>query len=521
MIKNTLKLRLFRTPVVCFFSIILFQGIVIGQERADSLAVFNNSMFKDPVRHPEPIKRYSVRIKPMNMVNPELDLFGPSDLIPTYGQRFVPRSEFSFWGAGNHGRDIWGGLNYQNPSGFQFMNFNGSGYWLKEKNYSRQEAKGTFFTGNNQLNTGTKKPDLLFTFLGSGVIKVHNPKDSQTDSLTFRLLTGNLNLFSDPVVLGNQWEMSAGYTHFLTDGQKYFETGTINYSGLYSFDFSFLNWVSSVEGWKGTGQKRSGNGSFTAETGFEFTGDQFEIGIQGGYFNWSGFNKSEKSPAGKGFASFHTKQTHQKIRWRYVSVRPGFDDLADNENWIASGSFISLDLVSRQTIDYSFEWIPTKNWIFTAGTNYHQSEDRIYPDTVGHFSVLTTSSHRVEASLSWFPVLNTEITAGLKKEFFFGSVKSVPFEPGAEGFLEVSWLTPRQKNRVSGRVRYHTERYKDKILNTKLVDYSDISLKIEDFHWFALNFFAEFKIIATGQDQFYPGLYKNESQYFIGLRYNL
>lgn len=521
MIKNTLKQRLLKTPVVFFFSLFLIQGLVTGQDRSDSLAVFDNAMFKDPVQHLEPLKRYAIQIKPQSMVNPELDLFGPSDLIPTYGQRFIPPSELSVWGAVNHSRDIKGGLKYQNPTGFQFVGFNGNGFWIKEKNYSRQELNGTFLTGNNQLNTGSLQPDLFYTFSGTGVFRAHHPKDSQTDSVTLRLLDGSLKLFSDPVVSGDQWEVTAGYSHFLMDGKTHFETGTINYSGKYSFDFSFLNWISTAEGWKGTGQKRSETGSITAESGFEFTGDQFEIGILAGYFNWSGIYTSESGISGSGYASFHTRQTHQKINWKYVSVRPGFEALASNENWIATRNFAAIELFNRHHIEYNFEWIPTKHWVFNAGTNYHHSEDRIYPDSVGHFSVLTTSSHRVEARLSWFPVFNTRITAGLKKEFFFGAVKSVPFEPGAEGFLEVSWLTQRQKNRVSGRVRYHTERYNDQILNTKLADFSDISLKIEDFHWFTLNFFAEFKIITTGQDQFYPGLYKNESQYFIGLRYNL
>lgn len=521
MIKNTLKLLLLKTPVVCLISLLVFQGFALGQNRSDSLAVFEKKLLKDPVLYLETLKRYSVQVRPQAMINPELDLFGPSDLIPTYGQRFIPSPKLSFFTGGNHDRDILGGFHYQNPAGFQFVDLKGSGFWINEGNYTRREASGSFLTGNNQLNTDPEAPDVFFVFSVDGHLKQHHPHDKQTDSTTVRVLNAGVEVFSDPMQAGNQWGLVAGYSDFFTDGRNQFETGTVTFSGQYRYDFSFLNWVSSVNGWAGTGIKRSSEQAVSAETGFEFQNEQIQAGVTGGYFIRNGLTRSEKSPAGTATFSFHTRQTHQKLTWNYVVVQPGFDELLSDENWISTGDFAALDLLSRHRIDYSFEWIPTKNWIYYGGTRFHQAEDRIAPDSTGKFSVVRTSSHRIESRLSWIPVLSTTLTAGFKKELYFGEVKSLPFKPGEESFFEVAWLTLNQKNRITGRVRYHTKRYFDTLSTEKLPNYTDISLKIEDFHWFALNFFVEFKIIANGHDQFYPGLIKKERQYFAGLSYNL
>lgn len=521
MIKNTLNLLLSKTSAVCLISLFLLQGVILGQNRSDSLAVFKNKLLKDPVLYLEPLKRYSIQIRPQPMINPELDIFGPSDLLPAYGQRFIPPATLTFFAGANDGRDLLGGLHYRNPSGFQFVDLQGLGYWIKEGNYTRRELSGSFLTGNGQLNTDPEQPDVFFVYNLNGQVKQHHPHDQQTDSTTIRVLKTSIDIFGDPVRAGNQWGLSAGYSDFLTDGSKRFETGTVSFSGHYRFDFSFFNWVSSINGWAGTGRKRSAEKTITAETGFEYQGEHIQVGLKGGYFFRNSMSLTEKSPAGSATFSFHTRQTHQTLSWDLITVQPGFDDLVTGENWISTGDYTALDLRSTHHINYTFEWIPSKNWIYSAGTQYHKSENRIVPDSTGKFTVLTTSSHRVETRLSWIPFISTTLSAGVRKEFYFGQVKSLPFFPGEEGFFELSWLTPKQQNKITGRVRYHTKRYFDSLSTTKLPDYTDISLKIEDFHWFALNFFAEFKIIANGYDQFYPGLIKKERQYFAGLSYNL
>lgn len=521
MIKNIQKLLLLKTHVIFLISLFLFGRIALGQNRADSLAVFEKKQLKDPVLYLEPLKRYTVQIRPQTMINPELDLFGPSDLIPAYGQRFIPPSKLTFFAGANADHDLLGGLHYKNPSGSQFVDLKGSGFWIKEANYTRRDLSGSFFTGNNQLNTNPDVPDVFFVFSLDAQVKQHHPLDKKTDSTTIRILKSGVTLFSDPVRAGDQWGVTADYSDFFSDGNKKFETGTVSFSGSYTYDFSFLNWVSTVNGWLGTGLKRSREKVIKAETGLEYLGSGFEAKVSGGYFFRNGLYRSEKSPSGSALVSVHTRHTHQNLSWTFVSVVPGYSEFCSGENWIFPGNYFFLDLQSKQRIDYSFEWIPSKNWIIYVATRFHKTEDRIVPDTTGKFTGIQTSSHRVEGRVSWFPVSSGGLTAGIKKEIYFGKVKSLPFTPGAEVFGEAAWLSPNQKNRVTSRVRYHTQRYFDTVSAEKLANYTDISLKIEDFHWFALNFFAEFKIIVNGHDQFYPGLITKERQYFAGLSYNL
>jgi len=519
MTKSTRKIPFLLISGLFSVSFLMGTDSVLAQSSADSLQVFRKPAPGGPVFNPAPITFWKAEIKPVSMLNPELDLYGPSDLLPYRQPDFQPESRLFFY-LGSHLSDNGElGAVYTVPGSRQFRKLEVFGNRQTEKSFRLQTFSGNFITGNGQLNTGMTPSGACYTLKAGMDYFDTKPHKSTGDTSLFRTLRLEGEMKSDPLEDGTSWRVDGFYHDYFSSGAAGNSGGSAGLLAESRFDLSFLYWISRVEGWQGTGPSGSGSRAGKAETGFQAGNEVFSVELTGGYFHRNDTGAIRHLPSGRAKLSGHTRHFHHTLGWTLYESVPAPEFYTGGFFWVNPGKTASVALHQTNCAEYTLEWIPSDHWIVKLGTLYHESEDRLYPDTTGMTRWLTVSSHQVSLSCSWY--LNPELVLRLygSQEIFFGKIKSVPFSPAVTSGLDLDWLTEKQKNRISARARYHTNRYSDPLKQKILPDYSDILLRIDDFHFTTLNFYGEIRIIANHKDLVYPGFNREANQITFGVSF--
>ncbi|MCK6601482.1 MAG: hypothetical protein L6Q77_06625 [Bacteroidetes bacterium] len=492
---------------------------VLAQSTADSVQVFRKEPPGSPAFKPVPITFWKAEIKPVSMLNPELDLYGPSDLLPYRQPDFQPESKLVLY-LGSHLSDNGElGAVYTAPGSRQFRTLEVFGNRQTEKTFRLQTFRGDFITGNSQLNTGMTPSGTSYSLAAGLDYADIQPHQSTIDTSLYRTLRLEGKVKSDPLEDGTSWRIDGFYHDYFSSGPSENSGGSAGLLAESRFDLSFLYWISRVEGWQGTGRSGSDSRAGKAETGFQAGNEVFSLEVAGGYFHRNDAGAIRHLPSGSAKLFGHTRHFHHKLEWTLYQSLPAPEFYTGGFFWVNPGKTFSLNLHQTNRAEYILEWIPSDHWIVKLGTLYHESEDRLYPDTTGTTQWVTVSSHQASLSCSWY--LNPELVLRLygSQEIFFGKIKSVPFLPAVTSGLDLDWLTENQKNRISARARYHTNRYTDPQKQKKLPDYSDILLRIDDFHFTTLNFYGEIRIIVNNKDLVYPGFNREANQITFGVSF--
>lgn len=460
----------------------------------------------------------------MNMIEPEIYLFGPSDLVPDREFNFKPNPDYEFSIGADHHSSLDEFIKIQRPGKYLWVDF--------IQNYNRQKfvgsvvetGKAVFSFGNQQMNSRSNQTEILYQ-VGSTIESKKYTDFSDSVMLSgSRFLQDRQNylihfsgqLKNNPLINSDLWLISG----------EVIKNGNRNTVGIvkldYSKNMSFFNWVSEAE------IDFYSGGFVSGKTGLEYESDGWVLygGIGYSYLKTSGNERIAfgNEPTGKIRAENNSAYFHNRLNVKFNEVRFNPESVFNSPFWFISdtNNIGSNSLfIEKYSVNYQTEWIPGSNWVFKVEPDYSRkmiinAENFYLQDrTVLNFlKIKTTASYYFDRSeLSAFHELNRAFDSK-------NNTVSAAYLPEHSVGLDLDFLADDELNRllVCGSYRMKTKIFYDPVnfSESKFADFSEIYVKIEDFHARPVKLFAEIKLYL-GDNHYYPGLIFEKYNYRAGL----
>lgn len=486
---------------------------VFSQSPADSVRLFKAPDLPKPMLRLRGFQPFSMNFQPEGFFSPVIDVFGPSDQLPTPSYPFAPPGDAYAGSAGSlqGGWSLFGGLSL--PYGDIHLNGLAAVGVATGSDASFPYTQGSVVFGNGQTGLATDLPDWFWVGSAEWSDRELKPSGTQLSYYHMNWAETNLHIFSDPLANGDRT------TAFLTISQLK-STGMKHQVGLVR---TTVNWDKdlSVGWWKVTGdltmnrQSDPSGSRISVLTGPVWMGEQAEIGILGGM--------TRQSKGGSGWmartqTAWHGQAFHTIFNWQSETVSDAAGLFHESRWWYLPAIPSQGILLINNQMDLSVEWITGVHSLVRLTGSGADTPMALVTDSLT-LSILKT--RRWEGSLEWLykPSEKVEVTPGITFLIPAGSIRSFPWEGLIQIHMHGNYISGDGNTRIGASARYHMERAMDTLRRRKTGDMTEFSLKTDDSRLKPLNLFAEFRIIITEDEKSVPGLIMEPFQVTAGFRY--
>lgn len=495
----------------------------MAQSRLDSLKSLTVEKFKEPEISLHGLKEFELNIKPMKLIEPEIYLFGPADLVPDHQFDFSPESHYFFSLSGDHISSV--------DQIFSVVQPGKSVWWKSDENYSRQNFRSTslesgkvsFSLGNSQ----TKNSEILFSFGGNAEGKKISPWKT-SDSL----FHDNKSVFSiesvlknNPLLFSDEWLIKAKYFDYNV------ENSSGEFFGEWNKDLTILKWNSSAEFIYFSDQL------IKIKSGLEYNSDFWNAKINAGFQHL----KNEENSGGKNESevfselslNLHQRFFHHQIRIDVNEIEFTPTGYFESPFWFINQNSISSSGINEKlnvfnsitknyfSAAYLLDWIPNSNWVFSFSPSTESKDvlqfaayNSVTKERINFLNISTKVKYAGEtiqwsASHLWNRTFSPEW-----KNF------TVPYLAEHEFDFRAMFGNQNENNclLLGGNYLLKRKVFRDQydFKSSVFSDFSEIYCKIEDFHARPVKFFGEIKLYLNG-NHYYPGQVSEKYFYKAGI----
>lgn len=460
----------------------------------------------------------------MNMIEPEIYLFGPSDLVPDHEFNFRPKPDFEISIGADHHSSVDEYFKIAQPGRYLWIDLDQ--YYNKQRfvNSVIETGSADFSIGNQQLNNSADQTEILYQINTNFEAKKYSEFPDSIVVSAKRQISDRENYFyhvsgqirNNPLINSDLWNLKG----------EVIQNGNRNTIGImtvnYSKSLSFLNWVSD-------GEVNFYQGGFIkGTTGLEFETDSwvFYGAVGYSYIKPYGSEKIyfENEPNAQIRLENNTENFHNRLNIEINGIyfKPesyfisSFWFLSDT-NTVGSNSIFP----EKYSVNYQMEWIPSPNWIFRIESDYSRKTvfkiENYFEQMRSLLNIL-----KVRTSASYFFERN-KLTAYHEFSRSFDGVNNIistAYLPEHSVGFDMDFLADDESDRFlfGGNYQTKTKIFNDQVdfSESKYTDFSEIYFKIEDFHARPVKLFAEIKLYLS-DDHYYPGLIFEKYNYRAGL----
>lgn len=460
----------------------------------------------------------------MNMIEPEIYLFGPSDLVPDHEFSFnpIPTLEISI-GADHH------------SSVDEYFKITKSGKYLWidfDQNYNKQKflnsvietGNAGFSFGNQQLKNSANQTEILYQINTNFEAKKYSAFPDSIIASEKRQISDRENYFyhvsgqirNNPLINSDLWNLNG---EVIQNGNRNI-IGTI--TAKYSKSLSLLNWISAGE----INFYQGGFAKGTSGLEFETDGWVFYGAVGYSYIKPFGVEKIYfgNEPNGQLRLESNTENFHNRLNIEINGIYFKPESYFNSSFWFLSdtNSVGSNSIFpEKYSVNYQMELIPSSNWIFKIESDYSRKTifkiDNYFEQKRTLLSIL-----KVRTSTSYFFERSKLYAFHEFSRSFDGvnNVISTAYLPEHSVGFDLDFLAEDESNRFlfGGNYQMKTKIFYDQVnfLESKYTDFSEIYVKFEDFHARPVKLFAEIKLYL-GDNHYYPGLIFEKYNYRAGL----
>lgn len=497
---------------------------VWGQTRLDSLKSLTVQTFREPEIKSEGLKKFELNIKPMNMIEPEIYLFGPSDLVPDRQFDFKPKPHFEFSVGADHHSSVNQYFKMQVPGNFAWFELHQdfSRHLLVHSAVETGKAELSF--GNGMADSRTVQTDVLYEIGNQIEVKRFTDFSDSVMLSGSRFLKNRQNyvyrfsaqIRNNPLLGPDLWQLKGNLI-------RYGNRNTIGIlNAQYSKNLTVLNWITDAE------TDFYQGGLVKIITGLEYESDGWIVygGLGYSYIKLYGSEKisAGNEPAGQIRLESNSEYFHNRLKIEFNAIHFRPESYFGSPFWFISDTNSAGSnsiFTEKYSANYQIEWIPGPNWTFQVETDYARkmfirAEDYFVQSRseLDHLKVRTTAAYYFERSnVSGYHEFNQSFNGA-------GQAITVPYLPEHIAGFNFDFLSVDELNRflVGGSYQVKTKIFYDPVnfLESKFVEFSEIYAKIEDFHARPVKLFAEIKLYLS-DNHYYPGLIFEKYNYRAGL----
>ena len=330
------------------FFLLLVTFSLFAQERADSLSVLNVSTLPPLSSKPIGLQEFKLDIQPMRLIEPEIYLFGPSDLLPGFFYDFKPIDQSKFSLLGGYPAGLAGErLTFNSNTDLFWFIFDESVRWNK---YDIGNTVSGFvrFEGGNQQYVKNKTNEYLYNV----DLNVKFNKLSDADTLTFIqdkmvrlpdfeneavsvLPVLKLSARTNPLFFTDNWNVNAEYQNLQMTDRSYSGSQIVRLWGDYSKNMTFADGYIASE-IIASDSPKTGSGSVIKLTSgmiYRAERSQYKLGI--GVFS-DNYEKRNSKFNLEFISKYHSRNFHQSFRYSTFDAETVLHRMIQSPVWFAA-----------------------------------------------------------------------------------------------------------------------------------------------------------------------------------------
>lgn len=526
-----------------FFLIFISAGI-LAQDRADSLVILNAEKLPPLSSKPIGLQEFKLDIQPMRLIEPEIYLFGPSDLLPGFYYDFKPGDKSGFSLLGGYPVGLAGERLFFNSNTELFwFAFDEDVRWTKHEIGNSVSGFVRFEAGNQQY---VKKKDNEYLYEID--LKVKFNKLSDTDTLT--IIKEKMVRLSDyeneavsvlpvlkfmfktnPLFFIDNWNAHAEYQNLQMIDKSISGSQVVRIWGDYTKNMTLADGYIAADIFLSDATKTGSGSIINLTSGLSYTSEFGTQKIAAGVFS-ENYGKRNSKFSLEFISKYHSRNFHQSFRYSTFDATSVLPQIIQSPVWFASGNEPNKNgfgfapqfplLKTQNNVQSLTEFIPSVNWILNAALSYREYSGFFYNSV--HTSELNNVKQlQIKSDLKFYinPVSNFMV--GFNQYHYFDKEKNViisPFESLTSISAGFDYLTENRLNQFRMDIIYHMNQYYYvNGIPDKFDDTAEIYFHFEDFHWNAVNLFSDLRLYLRSSNSA-TGRYIHYNYAFIGVNFN-
>lgn len=527
--------------------LILISLTTYAQQRSDSLQVLNVRQLPQIKYAPSGLRSFKLDIKPMAFVEPEIYLFGPSDLVPSYFVDFRVPDAASF--------SLFGG--YPNQWMGQEFNLttNNSSLWIhvgeksEIKSFEIGKISGVdlLLELGNQQYTKTKNNEYLGELDLYVRVKTFGDIDTTTlkkDSYLFNtfdpsaqllfLPTLHFSLQTNPLFYTDNWQIDGNIQSINHNKKEWDQTTLVRLKGVYKKNLTFAESYIQASGFfsKSSVSWNRRQSSFlfiNAGLKLDVESSFYQLGL--GWFTQDHTTQNQTLNV-RFSAEYHGNYFHQSVDFQRYDIESNLEDVFQSPLWF-SGKDEPNNSLLRLSPDFpirkiknktrsSSQWIPSPNWMFELNVHYQEFYQLITTPILVAQTIYQKSVVTQVVGKYYFSPISTLMLGGRTYQFIDSDPNLVkaPFQPLITYFSGLTYVTENLENHIQFNVYYHLDEYAYQSPAAQNVGSStEINARYENFHWRQINFFADLRLYLRKDDSALSR-YVHQNNVVVGLNFN-